>query len=83
MMADMTNEVDSALDGTGAPTPAPRKNDPETLARQIVEKLTYAVGKTPAEARRYDWLEATTLVIRDRIIDQLSLIPHSEPTTPY
>ena len=38
MMADMTNEVDSALDGTGAPTPAPRKNDPETLARQIVEK---------------------------------------------
>ncbi|WP_423776360.1 glycogen/starch/alpha-glucan phosphorylase [Aurantimonas coralicida] len=70
MMADMTNEVDSALDGTGAPTPAPRKNDPETLARQIVEKLTYAVGKTPAEARRYDWLEATTLVIRDRIIDQ-------------
>lgn len=53
-----------------APTPHPRANDAETLRNEILEKLTYAVGKDPIVARRTDWLTATILTIRDRIIDQ-------------
>ena len=53
-----------------APTPQPRASDAETLRNEILEKLTYAVGKDPIVARRTDWLTATILTIRDRIIDQ-------------
>ncbi len=52
-----------------APKPAPRRNDSAALAKEIAEKLTYAIGKDPANARRHDWLEAVTLAVRDRIID--------------
>ncbi|WP_188908128.1 glycogen/starch/alpha-glucan phosphorylase [Aureimonas endophytica] len=52
-----------------APKPAPRRNDSAALAKEIAEKLTYAIGKDPATARRHDWLEATTLAVRDRIVD--------------
>ncbi|WP_279480530.1 glycogen/starch/alpha-glucan phosphorylase [Aureimonas sp. SK2] len=47
----------------------PRLNDADTIAKEIVEKLTYSIGKTTGAARLHDWLEATTLVVRDRIID--------------
>ncbi|MCQ8782029.1 glycogen/starch/alpha-glucan phosphorylase [Mangrovibrevibacter kandeliae] len=57
------------LTGNGTAPPAPRGNDADTLAREIVEKLTYSVGKNPSAARRHDWLTATTLAVRDRIID--------------
>ncbi|TFF24787.1 glycogen/starch/alpha-glucan phosphorylase [Jiella endophytica] len=57
------------IEPIGATVPEPRQNDPDTLARQIVEKLTYSIGKHPEQARKYDWLRATTLVVRDRIID--------------
>lgn len=53
-----------------APKPQPRANDAESLKSEILEKLTYAVGKDPIVARRTDWLTATTLAVRDRIIDQ-------------
>lgn len=53
-----------------APTPQPRAIDPETLRNEILEKLTYAVGKDPIVARNTDWLTATILTVRDRIIDQ-------------
>ncbi|MCQ0990203.1 glycogen/starch/alpha-glucan phosphorylase [Jiella marina] len=56
-------------ESNGARIPAPRQNDPDTLARQIVEKLTYSICKHPEQARKYDWLRAVTLVVRDRIID--------------
>ncbi|KTQ98561.1 maltodextrin phosphorylase [Aureimonas ureilytica] len=49
--------------------PEPRLNDADTIATEIVEKLTYSIGKTVKAARIHDWLEATTLVVRDRIID--------------
>ncbi|MEF2073873.1 glycogen/starch/alpha-glucan phosphorylase [Consotaella aegiceratis] len=52
-----------------APTPKPRGVDADTLAEEILEKLTYSVGKDPIVARRHDWLTATTLAVRDRIID--------------
>jgi starch phosphorylase len=60
---------EAALNGNGALKPERRQNDPDTLARQIVEKLTYSIGKNPTSARKYDWLRATTLAVRDRIID--------------
>ncbi|RIX99607.1 glycogen/starch/alpha-glucan phosphorylase [Aureimonas flava] len=47
----------------------PRLNDTDTIAKEIVEKLTYSIGKTTGAARLHDWLEATTLVVRDRVID--------------
>ena len=71
-MSAIAKTQDNA-DDTGATgrarKPEPRLNDPDTLARQIVEKLTYSIGKNPEAARKYDWLRATTLAVRDRIID--------------
>ena len=49
--------------------PLPRGNDADTLALEIVEKLTYSLGKTTGVARMYDWMDATCLAVRDRIID--------------
>jgi glycogen phosphorylase len=51
------------------PTPVPRGRSAEDLAAQILEKLTYSIGKDPIVARRYDWLRATILAVRDRVID--------------
>jgi glycogen phosphorylase len=50
--------------------PAPRGTDPETIRAEILEKLAYSVGKDPAVAKRHDWLNATILALRDRIIDR-------------
>ncbi len=57
-------------DGTELPTPAPRAMEPEALAAEIVERLTYRIGKSAVAAKRHDWLAATILVIRDRAIDR-------------
>ena len=43
---------------------------PESLASAIVETLIYRIGKDERAARSHDWLSATVLTIRDRIIDQ-------------
>ena len=50
--------------------PAPRGTDPQTIRAEILEKLAYSVGKDPAVAKRHDWLNATILALRDRIIDR-------------
>ena len=60
----------SATRDIEAPVHEPRSNDTDELARQIIEKMTYSIGKHPDQARKYDWLRATTLVVRDRIIDR-------------
>ncbi len=52
-----------------APRPEPRARTTEALALEILEKLTYSVGKDPIVARPHDWLKATILAVRDRIID--------------
>ncbi|MDF0541445.1 glycogen/starch/alpha-glucan phosphorylase [Sphingobium sp. H39-3-25] len=54
---------------TSLPRPAPRQSDPETLASEIVERLTYRIGKDAAAAKPHDWLHAVILSIRDRVID--------------
>ena len=50
------------------PRPNPRSAEPETLAREIVERLTYRVGKDPNVAKPHDWLQAVILITRDRAI---------------
>jgi glycogen phosphorylase len=50
--------------------PAPRAPDAETIRAEILEKLAYSIGKDPAVAKRHDWLNATILALRDRIIDR-------------
>ena len=47
-----------------------RSVDPAALSGEIVAKLTYAIGKDPIVARSHDWLNATILALRDRIIDR-------------
>ena len=47
-----------------------RSNAPEALKAEILEKLTYAVGKDPIVANQHDWLRAASLVVRDRIVDR-------------
>ncbi|WP_420407249.1 glycogen/starch/alpha-glucan phosphorylase [Hoeflea sp.] len=51
------------------PSPAPRSADPDALAAEIIERLTYSIGKDAKVAKPHDWLTATILVIRDRVID--------------
>src|SRR6218665_2719271 len=53
-----------------APVPEKRGLTVEALQAEILEKLTYSIGKDAIVARPHDWLKATTLTIRDRVIDQ-------------
>ncbi len=52
------------------PSLAPRSSDPAKLAEEIIERLTYRIGKDAKVAKSHDWLAAAILVIRDRIIDK-------------
>lgn len=52
------------------PVPSPRSSDPHDIAQEIVEQLTYSIGKNPQVAKPHDWLAATIRVIRDRAIDR-------------
>ena len=52
------------------PHPEPRKADPDALAADIIEKLTYSIGKDAKVAKPHDWLAASIMAIRDRIIDR-------------
>jgi len=55
-----------------SPTPLKRPtNEAQTeLAGRIVDALTYRVGKDVKAALPHDWLAATVLCVRDRIIDR-------------
>ena len=49
------------------------KSDPKAaqkLAREIVDCLTYRIGKNPSVATRHDWLNASIQTVRDRIIER-------------
>jgi len=52
------------------PKPAQRSTDPASLAEEIIERLTYRIGKNAGAAKSHDWLAASILVIRDRVIDR-------------
>ena len=51
------------------PSAAPRASSSEVLAKEIIERLTYRIGKDPKVAKPHDWLTAAILVVRDRITD--------------
>ena len=62
----------------GPPTPPveyPRmdvqtdRSTDEALHESLVAKLLYAVGKSPERASPRDWLNATALVVRDRVVE--------------
>ena len=53
----------------GAPTP-PQAEDAAALRALILRKLTYTLGKPPAEARERDWFMAAALAVRDRVVDR-------------
>ncbi|MHB0775733.1 glycogen/starch/alpha-glucan phosphorylase [Halomonas sp. WWR20] len=45
-------------------------NEVVALRAAILAKMTYTVGKDPAYAHDHDWLVATALAVRDRIVDR-------------
>ncbi len=51
-----------------ADLPLPKRiaSDPASLAAEIMDKLTYSIGKDAKVATPHDWLTATILVVRDR-----------------
>ncbi|WP_316355558.1 glycogen/starch/alpha-glucan phosphorylase [Devosia sp.] len=53
-----------------APTPEPRARTVEAIQAEILERLIYSVGKDPIVARPHDWLAATILTVRDRVMDR-------------
>ncbi|MFD2646746.1 glycogen/starch/alpha-glucan phosphorylase [Devosia albogilva] len=55
---------------TDAPIPGPGAPTAEALQAEILERLIYSVGKDPVVARPHDWLEATILAVRDRVMDR-------------
>ncbi len=53
-----------------APEAAQRGMDVDSLRADILEKLTYHVGKSRVAAADADWFAATALAVRDRIVDR-------------
>jgi len=56
---------DDARSGEPAPSPA----DVALFRKAIEAKLHYAIGKDPSVASQRDWFLATTLAVRDKIVD--------------
>ncbi len=63
--ASKREETKSALRLAPAPT-----SQPADFSNEILRKLTYEIGKDPIVARNHDWLAATILAVRDRVIDR-------------
>ena len=53
-----------------APTPQPRETSVEAIQAEILARLIYSVGKDPIVARPHDWLAATIMAVRDRVMDR-------------
>ena len=65
------NDADEALIRAANRLALPAQGDDvASLRRDILAKLTYAVGKDPAMAADRDWFVATALTVRDRIVDR-------------
>ena len=54
----------------GIPLPTRQDEGVAALRRDIVAKLTYAVGRDPIVASEWDWFVATCLTVRDRVVDR-------------
>ena len=51
-------------------TPEPRETSVEAIQAEILSRLIYSVGKDPIVARPHDWLAATIMAVRDRVMDR-------------
>ncbi len=49
---------------------APSSDDVSAFRHAVLDKLTYMVGKDPGHAQEHDWLVATALAVRDRVVDR-------------
>jgi starch phosphorylase len=59
------------MDAIAALEPVDQRGlDEATLARSILDKLIYAVGRDPERAGSRDWGVALSLAVRDRIVDR-------------
>ncbi len=69
------DELSPASPKTAQPAPVtpaslpPGARDQAALRARILEKLTYQVGRTPAEASQRDWFLATAHAIRDFVVE--------------
>ena len=45
-------------------------NDVEALKRSIANNLRYRTGRNPLNANRHDWLLATELAVRNRLVER-------------
>ncbi len=68
-MKDMEWGVRANANAANSGSPA-TAIDVAAIQGEILGKLTYAIGKDPIVAKRHDWLAATILALRDRIIDR-------------
>ncbi|CZT33160.1 glycogen/starch/alpha-glucan phosphorylase [Rhizobium sp. 9140] len=59
----------SRISNEKIPNAARRESSADILAQEIIERLTYRIGKDPKVAKPHDWLTAAILVVRDRITD--------------
>jgi glycogen phosphorylase len=50
--------------------PVLHESDPKSLAAEILQSLTYRLGKDASVATPYDWLTASIKVVRDRIVER-------------
>ncbi len=66
-----TSDAVPVLPAGGTATPgAPASEDIAAFRNAVLDKLTYMVGKDPGHAQEHDWLVATALAVRDRIVDR-------------
>ncbi len=74
MQTEAMTATSSAIPTTqtdGAPGAGPPESEAATaFGHAVLAKLTYMVGKDPAHAQEHDWLLATALAVRDRIVDR-------------
>jgi glycogen phosphorylase len=62
---------DQTIDRALPPPPdsGPTEAEVAHLVSEITKRLTYSLGKDPSVAQNHDWLTASILALRDRIID--------------
>ncbi len=70
MTAERAIRTGAARGDAGHADGAPTGDAVAAFRTAILEKLTYMVGKDPEHARDHDWLVATALATRDRIVDR-------------
>ena len=67
---DFEADEQAAAPETHRQAAAPREEEVASLRAAILEKLNYHVGKRRSVATDADWLLATCLAVRDRVVDR-------------